>query len=119
MDKKERINWLKARIEVHKSNQQFSGLLKHYQKELKHLEDSMPKPMMHKVIEAYGKHCYLCNQACVANPKKFTYSNEKVNCKNCLKLLKFHPGGKDQEKIGIDLAKGKDMGYEKLAGDGK
>jgi hypothetical protein len=36
-----------------------------------------------KVGEGYH---YLCNQACIVNPKKMSPRWENVTCKNCLRL---------------------------------
>lgn len=35
---------------------------------------------------------YLCNQAVIASEEKITDVRRKINCKNCMKILKINPG---------------------------
>lgn len=46
------------------------------------------KKIIHKYILKNGLICYICNQAINANWLKTDITNKKINCKNCLNIIK-------------------------------
>jgi hypothetical protein len=51
------------------------------------------KNIIHKFEEKNGKYFYLCNQAVRAIWTKTDMANHKVNCQNCLKIMKGDKSG--------------------------